>query len=350
MENTSEEQKTIELYGASIHKINIKSTDIPERFVDITKNDLKNYLTGIIRDILKNSRSQKFKLGDESSKVPQLISLLTNSKFSETSTILAKRLHRVESQVQERYKGLTELRGGSLLCAHIRIESQQFALLVKIDHADFFDETELNRTTGLPEKQRAQKAATFEIVDSEPDTVVIISDSSNSITEYWWKDFLELLPLSTPEKNTEKAFKALETLLIRKIKDKSPSDYWSLRNAVVSHFNTRTECIYDEMIDQLFDGYKPDHPDIEIGKIKEEAKKLPSIKEFDTHFIIIKSIIKAKIKKKIRLAENLELQIKGEIDDFNNTFATGEDGNGKFLKIYSKDGYEAFHKPEEPKA
>lgn len=337
-------QEKLKIHGATIHKIDIKESSIGLPFADISKIDLKNYLTNIIKDILNSRKSQKFKLDNELSRVPSLLELLLTDQFISTSTLVAKKLHRVEVSAQERYKGITELREGSLLCSNIEINNQQFILIVKIDHAGFLDETEFKKIVGLPEKQRAQKAATIEMTNGSLDDIVIISDSGSKITEYWWKDFLELLPLTSPEKNTEKAFKALENLLIKRLKDKSACDYWTLRNAVVSHFNTRAECLFDEMIDQIFNDYEPDSDLVEIEKIKAEAKKLPKEKDFDSHFIIVKTVIKARIKKQIRLAENLELQIKGEIEDFRDTFDTGEDDNGKFLKIYSKEGYRTFHK------
>lgn len=98
------------------------------------------------------------------------------------------------------------------------------------------------------------------------------------------------------------------------------------------------------MIDELFDGFEPDNTSLDLKKLKEDAKKLPESKNFDSHFVIVKSVIKARIKKQIRLAENLELQIKGEIPNYEKVFSTGEDTNGKFLKIYSDKGYEVFHK------
>lgn len=336
--------KVLSLLNASIHKIDITQADVSLPFADMSKEDLKKYIENVIGEVVKSPRSQKFKFDGKFSKVPEIVESLADKEFTKNSTLIAKKLHACEIAVQLKYKAITELREGSLLCAHLKLDDQEFILLVKIDHANFLDDIQYIKTTGLPEKQRAQKTATFEIISGELDTTVIISDSGAKITEYWWKEFLNLSPLSSAEKNTEKAFKALEALLIRKLKDKSQCDFWTLRNAAVSYFTTRQNCIFPDMIDELLDGFEPDDTTIDLEKLKKEAKKLPESKGFDSHFVIVKSVIKARIKKQIRLAENLELQIKGEIPNYDKVFSTGEDTNGKFLKIYSDDGYEVFHK------
>lgn len=336
--------KVLSLLNASIHKIDINQQDVSLPFADMSKEDLKKYIENVISEVVKSPKSQKFKFDDEFSKIPEIIKSLVTEDFTSNSTLIARKLHTCEIAAQLKYKAITELREGSLLCAHLILDSQEFMLMVKIDHANFLDDIQYTKTTGLPEKQRAQKTATIEIISGELDTTVIISDSGTKITEYWWKDFLNLLPLSSAEKNTEKAFRALEALLIRKLKDKSQCDFWTLRNAAVSYFTTRQNCIFPDMIDELLDGFEPDDKTLKLGKLKEDAKKLPESKDFDSHFVIVKSVIKARIKKQIRLAENLELQIKGEIPGYDKLFSTGEDTTGKFLKIYSDTGYEVFHK------
>lgn len=332
---------------ASIHRVDINEKEVSIPFIDISEDDLKKYIEKVVNEVVTSTRRQKFKFDDDFSKIPEIVKSLLSEDFTENSTLLAKKLHACEIVAQSKYQAITELREGSLLCVHLVFGDREFVLIVKIDHANFFDDTQYVKSAGLPEKQRAQKSAMIEVVSGELSSTVIVSDSGSKITEYWWKEFLDLLPLSSDEKNTDTAFKSLEALLTRRLKSSSQCDFWTLRNALVSYFATRQDCIFSEMLDELFDGFDPDDKNLDLGKIKKEAGGLPDKKGFDSQFAIVKSVIKARIKKQIRLAENLELQIKGEIPGYDKIFSTGEDNSGKFLKIYSESGYDVFHKKGE---
>jgi hypothetical protein len=83
---------------------------------------------------------------------------------------------------------------------------------------------------------------------------------------------------------------------------------------------------------------------LDMTKLVQEAKLLPTKYEFDSHFAIVPHIISNKIKRQIRLAENLDLRINGEIENYEKMFATGDDNGRKYLKIYSSEGYDAFKK------
>ncbi|MDA8484593.1 nucleoid-associated protein [Pseudomonas resinovorans] len=341
-------QTKLEIYNAVIQKIDIKEKHPGLPFVDVKDNDIYNYLSGIIRDIVENHKGQKFKFNENLTDIPKKLNALLSEDFEKSAGDIAKKLLETENSTQEQYKGFVELREGSLLCAHIEISDERFLLLVKIDHAGFLHEKTYIKTTGLPEKQRAQKSATIKILDNNKlDNTLIISDTNAKITEYWWQDFLDLLPLSSPENNTLEAFTCLEAFLSKKLKKDHPSDYWTLRNAVVSYFTTKSNCIFDEMIDSIFKEYEPDSEEIDLKKTIKEAKELPKKHNFDSQFSIVSTVIKAKIKRQIRLVENLELRITGEIKNFKKTLETGIDDGRKFLKIYSDDGYDAFRKDTE---
>lgn len=340
-------RSALTITSINIHKIDIQNNQVSKPYNELTNREIKSYVEEIIFEVIKSNRTQSYKFDEKYSKLPEVIKSLSTESFDSSSTDLAAKLLSCEVAAQERYKSITEIRKGSLLSVHFEAISREFLLLVKIDHASFFDETEYTKKTGLPEKQRAQKSALFELISGELNPTVIVSDSSQKITDYWYRDFLSLIPLSSNEKNTEDAFKAVETLLTRKLSKRSPSDYWTLRNATVSYFATRSECIFPEMINELFSGFEPDDKTINIQEIISEALELPGKKGFDSHFSIIKNVIKARVKKQIRLAENLELQIKGEIPDYDRVFSTGEDGSGKYLKIYSEHGYQEFKRNRE---
>lgn len=345
--NSTSSQAPLTIFNAVVQKVDAKANTLGEPYHETNTEDIQAYLTGLLRDLVNNSRSQSYKFATEACEVKSLVEKLLTPNFKATAEKLTKRLLECEYELQQKMIGFTNLREGSLLCTHFQLAEKEFIVLVKIDHAGFLNEATLKKASGLPEKQRAQKCATFTLVNSTIDPTVIISDSSPAITEYWWKAYLTLEALSSPERNTLAAFNAVEKLLKSKVQPKSPSDYWTLRNAFVSYFTTREHCIFPDMIDEIMGGYKPDSDTLLINDLVEAAKKLPTKeKGFDTHFVIAPKIISARIKKQIKLAENVDLRITGKVNNFKQLFDTGLDNGRKYLKIYSEEGYDAFHRKE----
>lgn len=342
-----ETSEPLTIFNAVVQKVDCKGQILGSPFYRTNEKDIKTYLTGVIRSVVNIPRSQRFQFCDKGFDSKSAIEILAGTAFKVEALELTKRLLECEIVVQKKIVGLSELREGSLLCAHFKLGEQESVMLVKIDHAGYLNELTLQRTSGLPEKQRAQKCATFSIVAGVADPTVVISDSNSTLTEYWWGSFLNLESLSSPRQNTLRAFKAVESLLKTKIEKKSPSDYWTLRNAFVSYFTTRPQCIFDEMIDDVMGGYSAHDSDLDMTKIIAEARELPKKKDFDSHFSIAPDVISNKIKRQIRLGQNLDLRITGEISDFEKTFDTGDDDGRKYLKIYSDEGYAAFHKGDD---
>ncbi|HBP0316904.1 hypothetical protein APB64_29925 [Pseudomonas aeruginosa] len=333
------------IFNAVVQKVDCKGQVLGEPFYRTNEADIKAYLTGVIRSVVSISRSQRFQFCDKGFDSKEDVAQLTSADFKTSALAWTERLLDCEIAAQKKIVALKkELRTGSLLCAHFKLAETEHVMLVKIDHAGFLDEVNFQHTSGLPEKQRAQKCATFSVIGGSIDNTVIISDSNNTLTEYWWSSFLNLKPLSDPELNTFKAFKAIEGFLKTKIEKTSPSDYWTLRNAFVSYFTTRPNCLFDQMIDEIMGGYPCADESLNMPKLAQEAKLLPKKNDFDSHFAIAPHIISNKIKRQIRLAENLDLRINGEIANYEKMFSTGDDDGRKYLKIYSNEGYDAFKK------
>jgi len=331
-------------HNSALQKVQLNDHSLGEPYYENNETDLRYYLTRLLEDIIDNTRSQTFKL-DDKSVVKELIEKLRGGEFNSAAVAITERLLSCEIEKQDQLGRFTKLRDGSLLCCHFTVNGEEHIVLVKVDHADFLNEATLMRSAGLPEKQRAQKCATFKVIDGQLDSIVVISDSSPLLTEYWWNAFLCLTQLSSPETNTLKSFLAVESLLKNRVQSKSKTDYWTLRNSLVGYYTTREQCSFPDMIDELFNGYKPDSQNVSMEALIAEAKDLPKKgKGFDTLFSIAPKIIKARIKRQINLAENVDLRITGEINDFAGMFDTGEDAGRKYLKIYSEQGYEAFHR------
>ncbi|WP_162864076.1 nucleoid-associated protein [Pseudomonas viridiflava] len=347
-DGNSQPVERLKIYNAVIQKVDIPNARVGDPFYRTSEADIKEYLTGLFKDILKHSRSQTFEL-QNSSVVGALVAKLASVNFKTAAAEITKRLLDCEVKVQATLGNFTTVKSGSLLCAHFELDDNEFILVVKIDHAGFLNEDTLKRASGLPEKHRAQKCATFKVVGGVLEETAIVTDSAPSITEYWWNTYLTLTPLSTPEVNTVRAFTAIEGLLANKVKPKSKSDYWTLRNALVGYFTTREQCSYPDMVQELFGAYKPDNPELSMPELVAEANRLPSrrVDGFDTLFQLAPSVINAKIKRQIRLRHNVDLRITGEVTNIEKVFSTGEDSVGKYLKIYSDEGYAAFHRTDD---
>lgn len=337
----------LEIYNAAIQKVDIPNNILGNPFYRTTEADIKHYLSGLIKDIVANKRSQNFKI-DTDGEVGKLVYGLTSADFQTNATKLTGKLLECEVKLQGDLGKFTTVRSGSLFCCHFKLKDEICVLIVKVDHADFLNEDTMIKAAGLPSKHRAQKCAIFRVTETGLSESVIIMDSSTSITEYWWQTYLTLTALSCPQINTLRAFTAVEELLANKVKPKSKSDYWTLRNALVGYFTTRPQCSYPDMVDELFGAYKPDSLDVSMPELITAANFFPTrkIDGFDTHFELTPSVINAKIKRQIKLSPNVDLRINGEVDDIKNFFATGIENGRKFLKIYSDEGYTAFNRKD----
>ncbi|CRM01651.1 MULTISPECIES: nucleoid-associated protein [Pseudomonas] len=346
-EGTDEEPTPaiINILNTSIFEISLEKTQLSAPYKNPKKKEIQTYIKELAGSMLKNHKGQEHRFVSERCEMSTLSNKLITSNFESASRQTAERLHRVERATQEKLQKITTLRKGSLLQSHIELYDETYILFFKIDHAGFLDEN-FDWKVGLPEKQIAQKSAILKVSDSIIEQIWV-GDSNAKISEYWWRDFLELVPLSSPETNTKSAFVAIEKLLISTVKKVSNSDYWTLRNALVSYFRTNQNFQIQSLVDQAFTSYTPDSSEINMQKLIADISALPTKSRFDPQFEIAPNIIKAKIKKQINLADNLELRITGEIKNHDETFDTGEDADGrKFLKIYSEEGYNEFHKQD----
>jgi len=163
---------------------------------------------------------------------------------------------------------------------------------------------------------------------------IAISDSNSRLSTYWWEDFLELRELNSNEYNTKTAFEALDYVMSRKIKDKSPSDYTLLRNNLIGYFRTQPEFNYNTLVSSVFGEYQSELPALNIEELKQSISSLPERKKFDRVFTIVPKEIKAKIKRIYKITDNIELKVNGHIDTLKNTIQSVEDQTGeKFIKI-----------------
>ena len=199
--------KIIKILNTSIFEISLEKDQLSDPYKNPKKAEIQTYIKELAAGILKNHKGQEHRFASEHCEMSTLSKQLTTSSFEIASRQTAERLHRVERTTQEKLQKITTLRKGSLLQSHIELYDEIYVLLFKIDHAGFLDEN-FDWKVGLPEKQIAQKSAILKISDAIVEQIWV-GDSNAKISEYWWKDFLELVPLSSPETNTKSAFDAI---------------------------------------------------------------------------------------------------------------------------------------------
>lgn len=105
---------------------------------------------------------------------------------------------------------------GSLILALIEDEGKVLFLLAKVEHTDFFDDSDYSIKSGFSkDTKKIWKTCLFEIDDLNS-VKFLARIYSNTVAKYWWHDFLELNELQSDELNTKRAFKAVESTLSRK--------------------------------------------------------------------------------------------------------------------------------------
>ena len=332
----------IEIFFNTIHNIDLKSNFIKPVKLDNNSEDIKDYIKLLIKGIRESKNTRLFELKLNSSLKKEFL----NVNSSKTPQLIADKLFKEEKTAQKKYVHLTTIQKGSLLQASLLVNNKKVYIITKIDLHKYLDENELKTRVGLPFEKQVLKACIIEFEESSI-TKISICDTKEKIAEYWVNDFLELIEINSDETNTLKAFKNIDSVLIRNVKDRSGADYTFLRNNVVSYFKTHAQFQVTDFVENVIGTYKPQKLDVKIENLKEKISNLPSNSDFDSTFNIIESKIKHTFKHTIQLSEKLDLFIKDEVENLGNIIESFIDSEGnKCLKIKSEKGYNFFNTDE----
>lgn len=338
----------IQIRNYALHRIDLDNDEIGERFEIGDDSDFDSYVEKLMEDMYESSRFKAYKFSSEETEVVRQVVNLATDSWEERSQVIAARLFRTEKATQERMQHIVSLRVGSLVQIFAEVDGQKSLILTKVDHDNYLDESTLKEKLGLPINQRVQKTAIICADEDNSITDIRLSDTNNKISQYWWRDFLEVEELKSSEKNTSLAFNAIDKTLRTNVHKVSRSDFWALRNAVVSYFRINENFTFDTLVGSIFRGYTPDSQEVNMEQINNKMRELPRKVGFDTQFEISHGSIKAKIKDQIKLADNLELKFTGEVQDLDSLIDTGQSTDGrKYIKIYSETGYREFCKESE---
>ncbi|MCB5267738.1 MAG: nucleoid-associated protein [Candidatus Cloacimonetes bacterium] len=321
-----------------------------EKFVEDKMSDL--YFSDSNREYTIKERSTQVL-----SNIKYMIDTDDEDERIEQCEVIAKRLLNKEKDVQSRITHLDQdVQKGGLIITNFKKNATEYYAIVKIHYIDFYEENTFKEQRGLPKKHVILKTAICKINSKNIDNYFFLSDSTkpkgHNAAKFWWDDFLELTPTINDTDNTKIVFTKVDGLLKNEFKNDKDS-YWYFRNNLVSYLRSEDQFIFNSMIERTLGTL-----DIESLNNKNETEKATYKSEFesrikalqvkdgkrvfDTEFTIDKKEVTARIKRRINLMNNVDLEIKGEIDDFKRKILADQDADGKYIKIYSDTGYSTF--------
>lgn len=352
-------------------KLFIIHNDVPMATIGAFDRDdnVREYIKTIVDELLNNAVNRQYIFDDVRettknnmtsiiTKINVLCSLdnpderavqLENELGDFIQTQPAQRLSQIEKDFNDNHPQLNEIPKGVLIVAEISDENRiNQLLLAKADYAEFMEEQSGDMKLGLPTKKKIYKAVSIPYsYDNELRTYILgcvtVCDTSNRDAKYWWKDFLELKELRSNEANTKKAYEEIKRKIILPIKDAHKADFVCLYNFNLAYFSTNSRFDIEDYITQL-QTYQPIDDTLSLNGKVEKLRTLPETAHFDRTFDKAPHIITDRMKRQtIKLANNLDLSIKGEIENIRNTITADQDDQGcKRITILSDDGYDYF--------
>lgn len=329
----------MEIIVKNIKLIDIDNNKVIDKGIPENFSEFANML---IRDMKESESVRRYKtLSLNTEVISSVINIIKNTEdnniVNNNMNIIAERLLLKELEVEQRIERMNvNVQRGSLIQAVLydSYYDKYAYILAKVEHTGFFDDVDFSIKYGFSkDNKKIWKYCIFEIEDLDSD-VFYANVHSNIKAKYWSDSFLELEPLETDEKNTEKAFRAINAYN-GKIKKKFPRDYICIKNEFTSYFKSHNHIDYLEMIDDIFINYEPiDLKNDELQKYINGIKELPSKKGFDMQFNSIQSIINTKIQEVYDVCTGVQLKITDAIDNIKDVICSGRDSNGElYVKI-----------------
>ena len=317
---------------ARIYKVN-STSDLAENVTKVSR-DLKQYSKDLIEEneLRKNNREYIYQneFVETKSLIDTLLSNISDDKlegiFNKICDTFAESLLLAQRKFSERYP-MVKLREGNII---FYLNKDGF-LVSKIDRSRYLNGDTYEREVGLPEEKPGQKIAYFQFLDNN-EVLITLSDSNTNISTFWFDEFLELKPVNDNEKNTKRAFMAIEGFINRQVTNISKADGTELRNNLIGYLRTNENFSITDAKEHIFGEYKPHSDEINMEKIKSSFEKsyIKKKPNFDTQFHIAPEIIKAKIKAVYKVKENIELKTNGYIENLRDDIIATKDDEGRF--------------------
>jgi hypothetical protein len=334
----------------ALYKLDVANQELTHLPVPEEKKDLKSYIEQLLTKILAESDKKGFEPQSDTkevySQIKRIIAVKNGNmaEYLKHSEIIAKRLLDKEIESDERNNLKVELLKGVVVISLIKFDEKNSKVIIsKSDYDGFLDGETYTNKVGFPLKRKIYKAFLADINETGDISKISVYDTNSTFTVYWWRDFLELREVYTDEYNTEHVFEAIETKILAPLKKKFKSDYLTLWNSSVHYFRSKTEFTSASFIDDIFSGFKPFDPNLEVAELIEKTKKVIEKGKFDSHFTIDASKVSKKFKKSIPLTPQIDLNLKSDIKNLENTIMRYKQANGeKWVMIKSEEGFEYF--------
>ena len=319
-----------------------------------TPESFNEYVLELITHINSNKSVRAYKTSSNSTEVIScVLDILrneTNEKYViHKNDVIAQRLLRTEKEAQSRVSSMNvNVKKGSLIQALIFDEARgtYLYLLAKVEHSDFIDDYDFSFKTGFSkDKKTIWKSCLLDLFNPDAD-IFDAKVYSDTKAMYWSKKFLELEEVISDETNTVNAFKAIEAILNRSVKNESKQDYMIIRNSFISYMKSNEHIDYNNMVDSVVGNYSPCEIDeARLINLKEKLYKLPAERKFDYQFTSVPKAINARIGKVYKVNTGIEVKITDGIPNLRETIRAfqASDGN-RYLQIRTTDTdtYESF--------
>lgn len=302
----------------------------------LQKEKATEYINTIIEKSIGNNNARYFKKQDEGliDKITEYIK--SDLKEDEFQYNVAKLLMEAEKKAQARIiKMNREIKKGSLIQAVLKDEGDNYIyILSKVEHVDILDKDQWEKHTGLPTEQEILKTCIVKYNQSIEIDEIKMFDTNKQISEYWSKGFMNSIPFTTDEDNTQKSFKEIDKFLAKNVKKNNPSDYLWLYNSLLAYYNQNIAFDYDDMINKVILSYRSQNiSEEDLIKLVHKMNKIPDNK-FDRQFNVSIDSIRSKKKKSFDLNGDIELIIKDNIENLRDIIiAERSDNDNMYIKI-----------------
>jgi len=307
---------------------------------DLTSGKGIEYTDSIIEETIKQQNTREFDTQSDSSVVNHIVSILrdcSTENIQSTCGILATRLIEKEAIKQQKIEKFRDLQKGGLFQSLIKSDedpSKSSYLFAKIDFSSVRDEVNFEYLCKLPDKHKVFKSCIFCFTDLTLESVHIY-DSSPQLASYWWQDYFELMPIVDNEMNTKNVLSETRSIINQNTKNKQ-ADRKALFNRAAMYMEQHDTFVLEEYIASIFGGYTPRSENLKLDalrdKLSDELKK--SVKRIDRQFTIHMDTVKRMIvEKNVTVNDNVEITLKGCVDDRPDLIKSYIDGDDKYLRV-----------------
>ena len=331
----------IEIQKISLHHLDVKNKLVKQVQIDFNKDTITKYVDNLINEILDNPNKRKFLFKDGETQVKSSIKQIVSDSENVDTVILnnAKRLLEKEIAAAEKIQRLgVKIQRGSLLHIHFTQNEKHRVLICKVEHDEILNEKSFEINRGLNTKINVFKSFLIYVKSETTHEEIYLNDKNSS--KYWWDYFLELDQVITNEQNTENSVNKIIIPVDRYKKNKDYSlDCAILRNNVIGYYRSNKNFNFSDLLDSVFDEYKPYNDKFPIDTIIKNIKKLSDDSSFDKQFLIVPNKINKKKVNKIKMAPGIFLNIEDFVKNLDTIFKPYSKNGENGLIIISDEAY-----------